>query len=109
MTSCFQLGFSAKRWHPFSPASGSENNWTTALLGCVCLAMNVGVKAIQREERKVACAFVHIFPSIIVRPPKEMRKRSRTACIYVPMCDCVCLFYPQKGRTTTTTKVQACE
>lgn len=103
MTSCFQLGFSAKRWHPFSPASGSENNWTTALLGCVCLAMNVGVKAIQREERKVACAFVHIFPSIIVRPPKEMRKRSRT------VCDCVCLFYPQKGRTTTTTKVQACE
>lgn len=109
MTSCFQLGFSAKRWHPFSPASGSENNWTTALLGCVCLAMNVGVKAIQREERKVACAFVHIFPSIIVRPPKEMRKRSRTACIYVPVCDCVCLFYSQKGRTTTTTKVQACE
>jgi len=67
MTSCFQMGFSAKRWHPFSPPSGSEHNWTNALL-CVtvCGLCLWGVS--QREERKVvfACAYF-FFSNIVVR------------------------------------------
>lgn len=92
MTSCFQLGlffFKIKGWNPHCVCEreivlirgrgwrlcpppfpkSSQDHW--AVCGCVCVTVHVGVKDNQREQKKVICECVHIFPNVLVGQWRE--------------------------------------